>query len=86
MVSKIESMTTKIQKWGNSLAVRVPKIFAQNLNLRKGTTIYLEQLGNSIVISSSRPKYTLEDMLKGITKKNRHKEIDWGPPRGKEIW
>ncbi len=32
------------------------------------------------------PKYTIEDMVKGITKKNRHKEVDWGPPRGKEVW
>ncbi len=79
-------MTTKIQKWGNSLAVRIPKIFIQNLNWKKGTTIYFEQLGNAICITSSRPKYTLEDMVKGITRKNKHKEIDWGSPRGKEVW
>jgi antitoxin MazE len=79
-------MTTKIQKWGNSLAVRIPKIFAQNLNWKKGTTVYFEQVGNAIFVASHRSKYTLENMVKCITKKNRHKEINWGPSRGKEIW
>jgi len=80
-------MTTKIQKWGNSLAVRIPNEFAENLNWQAGSVVGFEQLGNNkIIISSSRPKYTLEDMVKGITKKNRHKEFDWGKPMGKEIW
>ena len=79
-------MTTKIRKWGNSLAVRVPKVFAQNLNWKNDTHIYFQQIGNTLIISSRRPKYTLEELLKDVTRKNRHKEIDWGPPRGKEIW
>ena len=65
-------MTTKIRKWGNSLAMRIPKIFAQNLNLREGTTIYFEQIGNVLVISTTRPRHTLENMVRFITKKNRH--------------
>jgi antitoxin MazE len=80
-------MTTKIQKWGNSLAVRIPSEFAENLNWSAGSVVGFKQLGNKIVISSSRPKYTLEDMVKGITKKNRHKIIlPDDKPRGKEIW
>ena len=79
-------MTTKIRKWGNSLAVRIPDEFAENLDLKDGSVVGFEQLGDRIIISKTKPKYTLEDMVKGITKKNRHKEIDWGPPRGKEIW
>ncbi|KKR79673.1 MAG: transcriptional regulator/antitoxin MazE [Candidatus Nomurabacteria bacterium GW2011_GWA2_40_9] len=39
-----------------------------------------------IIITSSKPVYRLEDLVKGITKKNRHKEYDWGKPMGKEIW
>ena len=79
-------MTTKIQKWGNSLAVRIPKEMASNLSWSEGSLVGFNQIGNRIVISASRPKYTLEDMVKGITKKNRHKEFDWGKPMGKEIW
>lgn len=79
-------MTTKIQKWGNSLAVRIPSEFAENLNWQVGSVVGFKQLDDKIIITSSRPKYTLEDMVKGITKKNRHKEFDWGKPMGKEIW
>jgi len=79
-------MTTKIQKWGNSLAVRIPNEFAENLNLSTGSVVSFEQLGSKIIISPSRPKYTLEELVAGITPKNRHKEFDWGKPMGKEIW
>ncbi len=79
-------MTTKIRKWGNSLAVRIPDEFAENLDLKDGSVVGFKQLGNEMIISKAKPKYTLEDMVKGITKKNRHKEFDWGKPMGKEIW
>ena len=80
-------MTTKIQKWGNSLAVRIPNEFAKNLNWSSGAIVSFQQLGNKMIITSNRPKYTLEQMVKGITKKNRHKSL-WpnDKPRGKEVW
>jgi len=80
-------MTTKIQKWGNSLAMRLPKELAKNLNWHAGAVVGFEQLGDKVIITSSRPEYTLEDMVKSITKKNRHKLV-WpdDKPRGKEIW
>ena len=80
-------MTTKIQKWGNSLAVRIPNEFAENLNWSAGSVVGFKQLGDQIIITKAKPVYTLEDMVKGITKKNRHKSL-WpnDKPRGKEIW
>lgn len=80
-------MTTKIQKWGNSLAMRLPKELAKSLNWSEGAIVGFEKLGNRVIITSSRQEYTLEQMLKGITKKNRHKSL-WpnDKPRGKEIW
>lgn len=80
-------MTTKIQKWGNSLAVRIPNEFAENLNWQAGSVVGFEQLGDKVIITSSRPKYTLEDMMKGVKKKNRQKLV-WpdDKPRGKEVW
>ena len=85
-------MTTKIQKWGNSLAMRIPKELADSFNLKAGLKVDFitnnESKSFSIrpQIKVKIPKYTLEDMVKGITKKNRHKEFDWGKPMGKEIW
>ena len=80
-------MTTKIQKWGNSLAVRIPSGFAENLNWEAGSVVGFKQKGDQIIITKAKPVYTLEDMVKGITKKNRHK-IVWldDEPRGKEVW
>ena len=80
-------MTTKIQKWGNSLAVRIPDEFAENLKLQAGSVVGFKQSGNKIIISPSRPVYTLADLARGINKKNRHKLI-WpdAKPRGKEVW
>ncbi|HUX35412.1 MAG TPA: AbrB/MazE/SpoVT family DNA-binding domain-containing protein [Candidatus Paceibacterota bacterium] len=80
-------MTTKVQKWGNSLAVRLPKALAEGSRLREGSEVAFKIQGKDIVISSSiKPRYTLKELANGITKKNSHKEIDWGPARGKEIW
>ncbi len=85
-------MTTKIQKWGNSLAMRLPKELASSFNLKAGSEVEFvtNSGGNSFTIQPQIkvkiPKYTLEDLVKGITKKNRHKEFDWGKPMGKEIW
>ena len=69
------------------MAVRIPNEFAENLSLEAGSVVGFQQSGNEIVITKAKPVYTLEDMVKGITKKNRHK-IMWpdDKPRGKEIW
>ncbi len=85
-------MTTKVQKWGNSLAMRLPKELADNFNLRAGSEVtFVTTRGSDSFsvqpkIKIKIPKYTLEDLVKGITKKNRHKEFDWGKPMGKEVW
>ncbi len=80
-------MTTKIQKWGNSLAVRIPNEFAKNLNWSEGVLVGFEQSGDKMIITSNHPEYTVEQMVKSITKKNSHKLV-WpdDKPRGKEIW
>jgi len=80
-------MTTKIRKWGNSLAVRIPNEFAENLDLKDGSIVGFRQTKGGIIITKARHKYTLEDMVKGITKKNRYKLV-WpdDAPRGKEVW
>ena len=83
-------MTTTIQKWGNSLGMRLPKELANNFNLKAGSQVIFIQNKNGFTIQPQEkikiPKYTLEDMVAGITLKNRHKEFDWGKPMGKEVW
>jgi antitoxin MazE len=80
-------MQTKIQKWGNSLAVRIPQAFVREAHVRYGTWVDLSVADGKIVIDPhAEPNYRLEDLLKGVTKLNRHSEVDTGRAVGKEVW
>jgi len=80
-------MQTTIQKWGNSLAVRIPKAFGKEVNVACGTAVDLSVDGGKIVIDP-HPKsaYRLEDLLKGVTKRNIHGEVETGDAVGQEAW
>lgn len=79
-------MTTKIQKWGNSLGVRIPKDIAREINIREGSAVSFSVEGGELVMShSKKPKYTLAELLKNFDKKTQHELIDWGPDVGNEI-
>lgn len=76
-----------IQQWGNSLAVRIPKAFAHQTRVKKGSAVTLSvENGRMVMKPLRRRKYTLEELVSKITPKNRHPETDWGRPMGKEIW
>ncbi len=78
-------MTTKVQKWGNSLAVRIPKEFS--VGLRSGTTVKMGRKGDTLLIHvEKKQKYTLKDLVANINSKKLHTEVDWGKPMGKELW
>ena len=80
-------MQTKIQKWGNSLAIRIPKSFALDINLKQDELVDLSVDESKIVITPMRgKKYSLEELLKGVSGNNLHGEIATGSPIGKEIW
>jgi len=79
-------MTTKLQKWGNSLGVRLPKEVVKKAKLKDGKTVSIKNMGNSIVITAYSKKETLDDLLSKITPENIHAEIDWGGAVGNEIW
>lgn len=81
-------MKAKIQKWGNSLAVRIPKSFAVETNMMQDAIVDLSLLDGQIVVKlhKEHPKYTLEELLDGITDENIHPETDWGKPVGNEVW
>lgn len=77
-------MQSRIQKWGNSLGLRIPKAIAQQAGLSEGTPVDFIVRGNTIVINPQR--YSLETMLSQITPENIHKEIATEEPVGREIW
>jgi antitoxin MazE len=78
---------TRISKWGNSLAVRIPQALAKEARLTEGDHLSLSLTEDgSIVLRSARRKYQLRDLVAKITPKNRHGETDWGKPEGRESW
>jgi antitoxin MazE len=80
-------MRTTIQKWGNSLALRIPKGFAQHANLENRSEVDIHLEDTQIVIKPViREKQSLEDLLAGINKNNIHSEVETGSAEGKEIW
>ncbi|WP_445630033.1 AbrB/MazE/SpoVT family DNA-binding domain-containing protein [Nostoc sp. DSM 114167] len=80
-------MTTVVTKWGNSLAIRLPKALAEQVNVKEGTDVTFSISGNSIVITpQQRKKYTLDELLEGMTPDNLHSEIDTGSAVGNEVW
>ncbi len=80
-------MTTKVQKWGNSLALRIPKSFAEDVHLENGAEVNLTiEDGRLVVQPSSKSKYSLSALLKQISDDNLHHEVEWGKARGHEAW
>ncbi len=80
-------MKVQIQKWGNSLALRIPKSFAVESKVEQGSMVEvsLEQ-GKIVVTPILESEFALEDLLSKITKRNLHEEVDTGSSRGKEVW
>ncbi len=76
-------MEALIKKWGNSLGIRIPKRILDMLNLSEYKKVEIKVVGGNIVIL---PKKSLDELLSKIEEKNRHKEIDFGKPQGKELW
>lgn len=79
-------MVTTIQRWGNSLAVRIPKAFAAEAQLGEDTSVEISLDGDRIVISAARQEWNLETLVAKITPSNRHRENDWGDSAGIESW
>lgn len=75
-------MKAIVNKWGNSLAVRIPQPIAEELGIGEGTAVDLAATFDSLVIR--KRVFTLEDFLEGHSK--RSAELDWGAPQGNEIW
>ena len=80
-------MKTRVQKWGNSLALRIPKAFAAEAGLCANAAVELSLVEGALIVRPVTPQpLTLEELLRGITDDNMPGEWDTGPAAGKEVW
>lgn len=80
-------MRTRLQKWGNSLAVRIPQPFAKEASLEENSAVDVSlRNGKLLIVPVREPEYSLADFVSRITKKNLHSEVPTGKSRGNEAW
>lgn len=80
-------MEIKLQKWGNSDAIRIPSSILKSLNLKTNDKVILEKVEDKIVITIPKKKHiSLEEKFKAYKGENLAKEFVWDEPRGREIW
>jgi antitoxin MazE len=80
-------MRTRVQKWGNSLALRIPKSFANEVGLQKDTLVEIKLDNGHIIIAPLNDREILLDqLLAQITEENMHREVETGPVVGNEFW
>jgi antitoxin MazE len=80
-------MKARIQKWGNSLALRIPKALADEAGLEQHRSVELALVDGQIMITPhAEDEYQLDDLLSKITPDNLHAEIDTGYATGNEVW
>ncbi len=77
-------MNTVLARWGNSLAVRIPKAIVEDLELRVGTPMSVSAHEGRLVIEPRSRAYSLEELVAGINEHNRHRATDWGRSLGCE--
>ena len=79
-------MVTRVQKWGNSLALRIPQSFAVQAKVAAGTAVDIAVEKGQLVVRPVRQRYRLRDLLKAVDRRNVHAEVQTGPPVGRETW
>lgn len=80
-------MRTKVVKWGNSLGLRIPKAFAEDIQVSEGTSVDLTMEDGQLIIRLAQDRqWALEELLAGVTAANLHAEIDTGDAVGGESW
>ena len=78
---------TSVQKWGNSLGVRIPKSLAEEAAVGEGTPVDLSVSDGELIIRPLREAaYALENLVSQITKSNLHGEESFGETKGREVW
>lgn len=79
-------MRARVQKWGNSLGVRIPKPFAEETRLEENAEVEISVKGGKLIVEAIEPTFTLKGLLALVTPENIHGEVSTGKRVGKEIW
>lgn len=81
-------MQAKIQKWGNSQGIRIPKAFLEALGMMENDFVELSRVDDNIIIRKVKKEntLTLEDIFKDYDGESVAEEFDWGSPVGEEVW
>lgn len=79
-------MKTVIRKWGNSLAVRIPRAISEELEVRCDMPVELSVEKGCLVLRPARREFDLAVLIESITDENLHSEVDTGGPVGREAW
>ncbi len=80
-------MKTQVSKWGNSLAIRIPKPVVTAAKLKAGDDLELDVEGpGSVKMQKPEKKLTLRDLVGSINSENLHGETEWAEARGNEVW
>lgn len=80
-------MLTRMQKWGNSYAVRLPKAVVQETGLKEGETLQVEVVKRHIRLRRPvKREYSLDELVAGINRSNVHGEVDFGVSEGREAF
>jgi len=79
-------MRTTVRKWGNSLALRLPRSVAREMQVEDGAVVSLTVEDDVLTVKPARKRYRLEDLLRGLAPDTRRGETDWGGAEGKEGW
>jgi antitoxin MazE len=76
----------KVQKWGNSLAIRIPRAFAEQLGVQQDSEVDLSLDRDRLIMKPIRTKPSLSVLLRQVTDENIHAEVATGEPTGREVW
>ena len=80
-------MQTKVQRWGNSLGLRIPRAFAAEAGVEAGAAVELSLRDGDLIVSRARrPKYRVDELIRKVNAKNLHSEVNTGDPVGREAW
>ena len=79
-------MEVKVQKWGNSLAIRIPKVYAREINVDTGSRLTINRLDKKLILEPKQEKKSLKALLEKVTRENIHEEVETGIRVGNEAW
>ncbi|MBI4405687.1 MAG: AbrB/MazE/SpoVT family DNA-binding domain-containing protein [Deltaproteobacteria bacterium] len=79
-------MKGKLQKWGNSLALRIPKSIAGEIRLGQGSEVEISSEKDCLIVKLVKKEEDLKEILNKITEENLHEEVDFGASVGRETW